>query len=389
MTIFKAFWLTVATALVLGMAGLTYTTRMTDVAAWWAAIQVARLNCGLVSINDFDWQVLTDRSGSYGERALRDLQAHGATDDIRIAADYVLDRHSAPCANCNVPLDMKHFKPVARALEMKRELRPGQVLPHEFVIATANTLQTCERNQPTCVLRMQDFNGDGQDEVYTEVTRSSEGPGSPEDETRVINIYAKDKDGWWKYPLRVLLVDFDARTYPQRPFMVEPDRTDVVRIDGTDFHFDNYPDFRRPAFGPAKTMHALAAEMQPLGAHLDAIPVVFPQGGRLPDGLGRAMAAGQIDFARRVANPLPPGASSPYPVAVEPARAHPSPCRQVETCRAIVADLDHDGHDEVILLSNGPSSERFVPGDGTLFKNGRWQDLACRRQYQAMPGTGP
>jgi len=351
-------------------------TRSADPRAWSAAFEVWRLNQGWVSINAFDWGALKLRSGEYGLKALEDLKRHGSTDDIRITADAVLRSYvgaNSMCgdAPCGKESNFRDFKPRPQAYLFRTELLPGQKLPHEFIIQTANNLlESCPIRFFDCVLRMQDFNGDGQEEVYVEGTAHIHEDGTgPEDEVRRITIYSNDpQKGWEKFP-RLLIVNYDAAKWPQRPFKVEHSDFDSVFIDGYAFQlmgFRQYAPFTETS--GQKPSNAL---MKPMAAFIGQVPVIYPKDGRIPANLADGLKRG-VEFQTLSRNPLlrvdygSPRLSRPG----RPQYSQPVVCDAANLCRAIVADLNHDGRDDIILITL-PSNKDASPVASLIMDEGK------------------
>jgi hypothetical protein len=216
---------------------------------------------------------------------------------------------------------------------------------------------------------MQDFDGDGHDEVYVEMVYRDDRNG-PEEDSRGVVIYQKGDDGWVRGP-QMRLRNFDARAYPQRPFAVEHEATDIVRINGIAFRFVAYPAYPH-AFRPSGTVQppAMGGLMRPLGAFIDEVPVLYPKGARIPADLGAALKSGMVDTAPLASNPPQPlpaifGRLNAFPGYPGPAR-----CESAKDCRAIVADLDHDGRDDVVLISNLASGYEatLLKSDGKIWR---------------------
>jgi len=363
-------------ALVAAMAFCAVISRSPDPRAWWVAAQVQAMNHGLLSPRDADWDFIKLRSGAYGVTALDDLRHNGASDDIRITADYVLRNYKgkdAMCddAPCGWKVDMKTFKPRAAALQLRQELSPGQQLPHDFVVETANILPQC---RPGCVLRMQDFDGDGKDEVYIEHVRS-EGPDAPEEEGRSLTIYHHEIDGWKPQP-RVFLWNFDARTFPQRPFILEAMPFDVMSVAGVAFPFVPAPDHFRwgaPSAAPLST--------RGLGPVISDMRVIYPANGKLPTDVAQSLAAGPITPVRLSNNPLIPQSMGNVHKTPPAQYTRLEPVYDGLFSRLILADLDHDGLAEVIVVTDADPNNKYSPYHAALLKrDGRGWRIAANAE---------
>ncbi len=364
-----------------GLLGLAVAVVAAGAVVWFVpALRVPAdiwvIDSGVVPLDYADWAYLRESSGDRGREALKTLARHGSSDDIRITADYMLNDYIPPdrCGDstCAKPLPTRIYHPVATALQMVTDLRPGQVLPHEFVIQTANDrkLHQCIHMSPDCVLRMQDINGDGKDEVVVEETLR-DGRDGPEDEARHLLVYCEDKDEWMLCE-RLNFRNYDARTWPQRPFIVETIAMDDLVVNGTSFHFVNHPHY---AYWPEHPNYA-ASQMKGLGVFAGRVPVVLPKDGRVPADLIAALRSGTVTLTPLTGNPplpTPPVTKGPW---IDYTR--PPLCQDATTCRAIVADLDHDGHDDVILIGDPDPADAQRPFDATLLKNegGTWRVMA-------------
>ncbi len=369
MKLFRSFLVLLVAIAACAAGALVVAARSVDPRAWRVAIDVWALNHGLVSVQDGDWHFLKLEAGRYGPKALDDLRRHGATDEVRIAADYVARYYVTAhdmCGDtsCGQETDMHQFQRVPFGSFVQRDLLPGQMVPHDFVIDTANATGGLWCGTPEkpdgCTLRMQDFDGDGQLEVYVERQRRDQ---SAMD--REIYIYARGGDGW-RRTQRVAFTDRDAQTFAQRPFALEPGGMDIIRINGGDFHFMSQPGY---SFGRATDPHPpQRGFLKVLSAALPQVSVVYPKGASLPRGLAAALSSGTVGFAPRAGNPPLP---NPFAGNGPPAIAYPQAplCVRPSDCRAIVADLDHDGRDEVIVIADPSPGADFPPFRATLLKN--------------------
>lgn len=353
----KALGLSAVFVFIAAIIGLRACTHSADPRAWRVAVDAWRLNHGWVSINAFDWGTLKLRSGKYGLAALEDLKRHGSTDDIRITADAVLRSYTGTdsmCgdAPCGKESSFRDFNPSPQANLFRMELLPGQKLPHEFIVQTANNLrESCPIRLDDCVLRMQDFNGDGQEEVYVEaISHINEDGTSPEDEMRRVTIYTDDPEkGWDKFP-RLLIVNYDAATWPQRPFKVEFPNFDTALINGYAFQLMGYRQYA--PFSEMAGQKPSNALMKPMAAFIDQVPVIYPRDGRIPAHFTEGLKRG-VEFQTLSRNPLlrvnygSPRFSQPG----RPQYSQPVVCRTANSCRAIVADLNHDRRDDIILIA--------------------------------------
>ncbi len=363
MKLIRIILIVVVVAVLAAAAFCAARSRSVDPRAWWVVAQVEAMNHGLLSPRDAGWDFIKLHAGAYGETALLDLRETGASDDIRITADFVLRSYNGPEAMCDdAPCgwknDMRTFKPRPRALSVRQELAPGQQLPHDFVVETANILPPCS---PDCVIRMQDFDGDGKDEVYLETTRR-EGPGAPEDEGRGLTIYRHEADGWMALP-RVFLWNFDARTFPQRPFVLETMTFDVMSVAGVSFPFVPAPDHFHWSSGPATPPGTRG-----LRAALAEMPVIYPVNGKLPANVAQSLAAGPIAPVRLSNNPLIPQSLGDMHKTPPAQYTQLGPVADGLFSRLILADLDHDGVPEVIVVTDPDPRNKYSPYQAALLK---------------------
>ncbi|ESQ88193.1 hypothetical protein ABAC460_16155 [Asticcacaulis sp. AC460] len=353
-------------------------SRSPDPRVWYAAAQVEALDRGWVSVRQVDWEHLKTGAGAYGVGQLKRLKRDG-TDEVRLTAATALKYDfadigicgDAPCAG-----EVEFFDVVPRTELLQQKfytprLTQGQVLPPDFAVDTISEVQIycghdLKEDPSTCTLRMQDFNGDGKAEVYLEAVR----PGRDrqlEDPIRSLTIFRETERGWEELS-RVFLRDADGSVWFDRPFPLEPSPPDRVLINNVAFRFVAYPGVDT-ADKPAD-LAGQAAMMAPLGRRIAEIPVVFPKGRAMPAGLAGALASGRTGFIALTRNPRSEGSKGVPPVQY----TRPPACQDAKTCRAIVADLDHDGDDDVILIGDPSPTNGFAPLDATLLQNdgSRW-----------------
>lgn len=372
----KALLLGLVAAAICACIGLTIVTRTVDPRAWYAETLVRSLNHRLISIHQLDWGHLKLRSGPYGIAALNRLKREGAGLDIRMMASVVLKHYDGghgrcddeECASDN---ELRAFQPSPHVLDDITDLPDGVTLPDAFLVDAAYDVQSeCytpaqKRRDDRCTVRIQDFNADGQTEIYVERFYRT-GDDAPEDQHRDLKIY-HFKDGEWLVLSYVSFWGFDAMIYSQRPFVVEPAVMDHLRINGRAFRFEAYPKF----VGSTPVTHfgdRYRKYLPIIGASLDHVEILFPKGAQLPADLGRAMTRDQIGFERITNNPMLPIDRGNGPVVPPASYTFAPGCPTAKDCKAVILDLDHDGFNEVIFINDPRPGDEFTPFDATLFK---------------------
>lgn len=326
--------------------------------------QVWGLNLGIIKVKDADWGYLKLRSGTYGVEALRDLERHGATDQIKMAAVAVqtewfekghhfdgsffeeartLD-HETRFSELHMPKDGKL---------LRQDLTPGQVIPESFW-QSRRFRTSCALPPPTreshCVLRMMDLSGDGRPEIVVETFSVGDPHDYAEPVVRLMwEVYSQHGDDW----------DFGIR-YPFCEAAPGSTPKVLANMDMPRFN-DQAADFFRGKCWAEDNM-----SLDPVGQgkraagfadKLGDIAVVYPQGGQLPASLRDALAAGKVSATAHEQVKIqlvPPSARSPgFTTDSHPFYAGYPPCfisYNAKGCTAIVADLDHDGMQDVVIL---------------------------------------
>lgn len=142
---------------------------------------------------------------------------------------------------------------------------------------------------------------------------------------------------------------------------------DRVLINGVAFRFQAYPTF---------ILHDLELQnisqdvkyFRALGPSLNKIEVVFPKGAHVPPELGDAMREGKIGFDRITNNPLLPVDRGIGMYAPPVQYTFVPTCLTAADCKAIVVDLDHDGFNDVIIISDLHKQNNHIPFNATLLK---------------------
>ncbi len=350
-----------------------------------APVEAWAIDHGWVKVDTADWGYLKLRSGSYGLAPLRDLERHGSTPQIRRTAvavqlQYVAKGDTQSAAGVSPPpsdhetrFDELHMPSDAKTLPGAAAV-PADFWPDWQYRATCPMPPQSLHEQDTCTLRMIDLTGDGQPEIVTERKVTGDEATYPKPIVRYVwQVYVR-KAGAWNLGPSLQSCAADPATQDTAQPQVSATGYDWVNIDGRDVNFfssalcdstDNTVTDPHDHFGdlPGETVRMLR------------VPVLFPYQDYIPADFFTALRAGAISL-------------SPTPAPLSGVKPHATyaglpPCfgsQNILDCTAIVADLDHDGHEDVIIVSREPAPG--IPGRhmATLFMNhqGHWQVVANR-----------
>ena len=351
-----------------------------------APIEAWAIDHGWVKVEDADWGYLKLRSGTYGLAALRDLERHGATAAIRRTAVAVQLQYRAKGdilrwisedvsvhADHETRFDELHLPSDAKAL-------PGAVtVPADFwpdwqYRAGCLMPPRSAHEQDTCTLRMIDVTGDGQPEVVAERKVAGDEDIYPKPVVRYVwQVYVR-KAGAWALGPSLHLCAADPATENTGPPQVSAKAFDRIDIRGREVNFFSAT-LCTKTDNTVTDPHDRFADVAGEATRMRRVPVLFPYQGYVPSSFMNALHTGAIGL---MATPDPLSNVKPHVTY-----AGLPPCfasHDILDCTAIVADLDHDGQDDVIIVSREPAPG--LPGRhmATLFMNhqGRWQVVANR-----------
>ena len=332
-----------------------------------APVEAWAIDHGWVKVEDADWGYLKLRSGTYGLAALRDLERHGSTPQIQRAAVAVqLADHDFRFAELQLPSDAKTL-PGAAAVPADFwpdwQYRAGCLMPPHSV-----------HEQDTCALRMIDLTGDGRPEIVAERKVTGDEGVYPKPVVRYVwQVYVRKAGAWAQGPSLHFCAAVPA-TENTAPPQVSAKAFDRIDIDGREVNVFS-------ATLCAKTdntvtdPHDRFADVAGEATRMWRVPVLFPYQGYVPADFMTALHTGAISLMP-TADPLSRFKTHITYAGLPPCFAS----HDILDCTAIVADLDHDGHDDVVIVSREP-----VPGlpgrhMATLFMNhqGHWQVVANR-----------
>ncbi len=355
----------------------------------WVQAQVVGLNTGVLPVDRADWGFLKLRSGPAGLDALETLERHSPRTEVRRVAAAVDGQwyekgHEFPCSfvcEDDGPLDHEtRFSELRLPLDgmtLPRDLLPGQAIPQDFWddqrfhLGCPMPPKKWTRSE-TCTLRMADLTGDGHPEIIID----SRIDGLEDIYVRSVlhqgwTVYRQDKAGWTAAAhIRFREVDDAASPDAAPHVMTAP--LDILWLDGhaVNFFCGRCSGSRLPTAGAGM---AAAAAMAP---RLGQVPRLY--GGPVPDSLIKALAARKIlpsrfdGLAARDASFIMPTTVTNPPACF--VSADPS------ACWIIVADIDHDGRDDVMVLDRKPVYENPDLRMATLMmqRGGGWQVVANR-----------
>ena len=350
-----------------------------------APVEAWAIDHGWVKVETADWGYLKLRSGKYGQTALRDLERHGSTPQIRRAAVAVQLHYAGKGETVHTaglsspPLDHEtRFDELAVPGDAKT-LPGAAAVPADFwpdwqYRASCLMPPHSAREQDSCTFRMIDLNGDGQPEVVAERKVTGDDDMYVKPIVRYVwQVYVHKAGAWRQGPLlhtcAANLVTQDT-AQPQ----VSTTAYDRVDVDGREVNFFGSA-LCSSAYNTVTDPHDRFSDVAGEATRIWRVPVLFPYQGYVPSSFMAALHTGAISL---MATPDPISNVKPHTTY-----AGLPPCfasHDILDCTAIVADLDHDGQDDVIIVSrervNGTANLHMA----TLFMNhqGRWQVVANR-----------
>ncbi|MDV6329946.1 hypothetical protein [Asticcacaulis sp. 201] len=350
--------------------------------------------------SQIDWGFLKLRSGQRGMDALTDIERHSPKSIMRqtsVAVQYQWYEkgHQFDCNGahfCKVPAPLLHetrldeLRLPTDGMMVPRDLKPGQAIPenfwdsHRFRIRCLFPPKNWAYQTTECRLRMVDLDNDGKEEVILEQVSF----GTMQVYLHPIvrehwEIY-KQEGGEWRRRERLRFCVVDQAASHNARATVTHLTLDTLWFDGTPVNFfDNEcmqdGDVDRPDAG----LNAAAK----MAGKMGQVHVIASGGRQIPASLIRALAN------RTVVQPsqeLPPEVPVPggvlgAPFTTEPRFKGLPPCfvaNDPKGCVAVVADIDHDGADDVMIIDkpvqHGTVDYRLITL--LMVKDGRWQVIA-------------
>jgi hypothetical protein len=331
------------------------------IAAICVPAEVLGINLRLIPLNRADWGYLKLRSGQTGLDALRDLEQHGATDKIRQTSVAVQDQWleaghlipGGPFWGDTVQEKETRFSELRMPLDgktLEQDLTPGQAIPERFWQTYRYRLQCLlppandKSTRSECRLSMADMNGDNQPEIILDnhVIGDLGTYIKPVARHRLViyQIYGAERKSF-KMPLCPVVLEQIDRVN----FKVSQQKFDMLWVNDHAVNFFNDDCLIYENSAPTLTSGLNQAQaMAPLLTRIDLLPSSKP----IPLSLAIALANRSIV--------LPSSMEPPFIDQTEwgaPSFQGLPPCfiaHDPDACMAMVADIDHDGRDDVIIL---------------------------------------
>ncbi len=350
-----------------------------------APVEAWAIDHGWVKVETADWGYLKLRAGADGRAALRELERHGATPQIRRTAAAVQLQY---LAKGDVVWDVGPLKQVADHETRFDELRmpgdartlPGaETVPADFwpdwQYRAGCLMPPSEVHaQNTCTFRMIDLNGDGQPEVVAEHKITGDDDMHTKPIVRYVwQVYVRKAGAWTQGPsVRTCAVDLATPDTAQP--QVSTTAYDRVDIGGREVNFFSST-LCTKTDNTVTDPHDRFADIAGEATRIWRVPVLFPYPGYVPSSFMTALHTGAISLM-----------ATPDPISNVKAHATYAglpPCfasHDILDCTAIVADLDHDGQEDVIIVSRERVRDIAGLHMATLFMNrqGHWQVVANR-----------
>ncbi len=360
------------------------------VAAICVPAEVLAINLGLIPVDRADWGYLKLRSGKVGPNALHDLEQHGATDRIRQTSVAIQDQwleagHVSTLGGGHLYWEVVQEKETRYAelrmpLDGKtlgRDLMPGQNIPESFWQAYRYRLECMlpplnnKYKKGECRLSMADLNGDNLPEVILDIhtVGADDFYIKPAVRHRVV-VYQKNGLEWKALKMRHLCSVDQANAHGAK-LKIYPQKLDLPWLNGHAVNFFNSDCYMGENGAPASTSGlSQARSMAPFLAQIKLLPSSKP----IPSSLASALAN------RTIILPL-----STEPLMREhvfqPGFQGLPPCftdHDPKACMAMVADIDHDGSDDVVILDREVRKDVSTWRLATLLtlRQGRWTVVA-------------
>jgi len=336
-----------------------------------APVEAWAIDHGWVKVENVDWGYLKLHSGTYGPAALRDLERHGSSARIRRTAVAVQLQHLAK--GDALRFDALHLPNDAKTLPGAAAV-PADFWPDWQYRAGCLIPPHSVHEQDTCTLRMIDLTGDGQPEIVAERKVTGDEDIYPKPVVRYVwQVYLR-KAGAWSLGPSLHLCAADPATQDTAPPQVSAKAFDRIDIDGLEVNFFSAT-LCTKTDNTVTDPHDRFADVAGEATRMWRVPVLFPYQGYVPADFMTALHTGAISLMP-TADPLAQFKTHITYAGLPPCFAS----HDILDCTAIVVDLDHDGHDDVIIVSREPLPGAPGKHMATLFMShhGHWQVVANR-----------
>ncbi len=344
-------------------------------------VQTCGLNLGLIQIKDADWGFLKLRAGQAGLDALRDLERHGATDNIRQVSVAVQEQwleaghvtHQFMFGDTTQEKETR-FSELRMPLDgktLRQDLLPGQHIPDTFWQTQRYRLNCMlpPRKGPKageCGLSMANVTGDASPEILldTHIIGTWDSYIKP-----VIRhglaIYSFNGKEWNPVVTHMRLCPAEQASVDDDHIQISNQRLDMLWLNGHAVNFFDIDCYHENAISNSARDLMSARNMASI---LKQIPVL-PPSRPMPSSLVTALANRTI---------ILPSDGGP------PERDMPivrfnglPPCFTAldsNACVAIIAEIDHDGSDDAIIIDRDvrPGTVTYRLATLMMLKQGRW-----------------
>ncbi len=363
--------------------------------------QVWGLNLGLIPVKYADWGFLKLRSGKAGLAALSDLERHGATDKIRQTSVAVQDQwfeaghksewRAGPLGGTETQEKETRFKDLHMPLDgttLHQDLLPGQHIPVTFWQTwryRLNCLIPPRRAAitGTCTLRIADITGDSQPEILldTRMVGTRDEYAKPAIWHR-LTVY-KLNDLEWRQAATMRLCPVDQADAGDGQVRFSRQSLDMLWVNGHAVNlFDDDCSLRENSIPVPAANLTQARAMAPLLARIGRLP----SSKAIPASLGVALTNRSIGLPLATEPPMKENGMKPAYQGLPPCFTAHDP----KACVAMVADIDHDGSDDVVILDQAVRKDVSTWRLATLLmlRHGRWtvvsNHAACAEEGQKL-----
>lgn len=343
-------------------------------------LQVWGLNLGVIPVKKADWGFLKLRSGKVGLDALRYLEQHGTTDTIRQTSVAVQDqwfeaghiRKSDSLGETVTQDEETNFNALRLrpdGMTLRQDLLPGQKIPESFWqtwrYRLACNLPAKDYATGECSLSMVDLTGDNHPEILLDAhIVGTLGVYAKPAIARRLAVYKYDGAVWRAVGNTMRLCDEYPANAGDGRVHVSTQKLDMLWLNSRAVNFfDTCFSNENMISDPIVALK----QARPMAPHLMQIPLLRSSRS-FPPSLVQALAAGSVI--------LPLASEAPLSGIRQQFSGLPSCFTNInpKACMAIVADIDHDGSDDVVIVDRMVRQDAVAHRLATLLmvRNSRW-----------------
>jgi|GEM_PF-1751059 len=355
-------------------------------AAICVPVEILAINLGLIPPNRADWGYLKLRSGQAGLKALRNLEQHGATDKIRqtsaaVQMQWLEAGHVTKGGHLTGDIIQEtetRFNELRMPLDgktLEQDILPGKQIPENFWQTQRYRLPCLLPPQKAaigeCVLQMADVTGDDRPEIILDARTV----GTWEEYVEPVvghrlTIYRTDGVEWETAAhLRLCPASQDTAGNGHIRFLSQ--ELNILWVNGHAVNFFDSDCFVRENTVPTSTSGLSQAQaMAPLLVQIG----LLPSSKTIPSSLATALSNRSIILSGITKPPMRETLAIPAFQGLPPCFTSHAP----KACMAMVADIDHDGSDDVVIIDHEVRQDVSTWQLATLMtmREGHWTVIA-------------